>query len=204
VATKKDNRQITTYFTYDALNRLTQKTYSDSTPPVSYSYDTTGIAYSIGRLTQMSSNGIYTNNREFDPLGNVTAGSQLTASKQYPFLYTYNLAGALTSEMLPSGRKLVYGYDGAGRENYLSGTIAGQPKNYVTYLSYTPDNQAGLIGYGNDVWHATSYNNRLQPAATGANAGCDQQRSHEALADAVFLLGKHDQSANLHGAEQHG
>jgi hypothetical protein len=152
----------------------------------------------------MSSNGIYTNNREFDPLGNVTAGSQLTASKQYPFLYTYNLAGALTSEMLPSGRKLVYGYDGAGRENYLSGTIAGQPKNYVTYLSYTPDNQAGLIGYGNDVWHATSYNNRLQPAATGANAGCDQQRSHEALADAVFLLGKHDQSANLHGAEQHG
>ena len=151
MATKKDNRQITTYFTYDALNRLTQKTYSDSTPPVSYSYDTTGIAYSIGRLTQMSSNGIYTNNREFDPLGNVTAGSQLTASKQYPFLYTYNLAGALTSEMLPSGRKLVHGYDDAGRENYLSGTIAGQPKNYVTYVSYAPDNQVNLVGYGNNV-----------------------------------------------------
>jgi len=65
--------------------------------------------------------------------------------------------------MLPSGRKLTYGYDGAGRENYLSGTIGGQPKNYVTYLSYTPDNQVNLIGYGNNVWHATNYNNRLQP-----------------------------------------
>ena len=75
VATKKDNRQITIYFTYDALDRLTQKTYSDSTPPVSYSYDTAGVAYAIGRLTQMASNGIYSNTRAFDPLGNVTAGS---------------------------------------------------------------------------------------------------------------------------------
>jgi RHS repeat-associated protein len=166
VATKKDNRQITTYFTYDALDRLTQKTYSDSTPALSYSYDTAGVAYAIGRLTQMASNGIYTNNRAFDPLGNVTASSQLTASKLYPFSYTYNLAGALTSEMLPSGRVLTYGYDGAGRENYLSGTIGGQPKNYVGYVSYTPDNQVGLIGYGNNVWHATNYNSRLQPYET--------------------------------------
>lgn len=163
MATKKDNRLITTSFTYDALNRPTQKTYSDSTPPVSYSYDTAGIAYSIGRLTQMASNGIYTNNRAFDPLGNVTAGSQLTASKMYPFSYTYNLAGALTSEMLPSGRKLNYGYDGAGRENSLGGVLAGQGKWYVNYLSYTPDNQISLMDYGNNVWHAVNYNNRMQP-----------------------------------------
>jgi hypothetical protein len=43
----------------------------------------------------------------FDPPGNVTSGSQLTAPKQYPFSHTYNLAGAL-SKMLPSsGRKLI-------------------------------------------------------------------------------------------------
>ncbi|HXR77420.1 MAG TPA: hypothetical protein VN737_15680 [Bryobacteraceae bacterium] len=41
----------------------------------------------------MASNGTYTSNQAFDPLGNVTAGSQFTASKLYAFGYTYNLAG---------------------------------------------------------------------------------------------------------------
>ena len=40
-----------------ARPRISQKTYSDSTPPVTYSYDTAGVAYAIGRLTQMASNG---------------------------------------------------------------------------------------------------------------------------------------------------
>jgi len=28
---------------------------------------------------------------------------------------------------------------------------------------YAPHGTAGLIGYGNNVWHANTYNNRLQP-----------------------------------------
>ena len=37
--TKTDARGITTTYSYDPLNRLTKKTYSDSTPQVSYWYD---------------------------------------------------------------------------------------------------------------------------------------------------------------------
>jgi RHS repeat-associated protein len=166
VATKKDSRQITTSFSYDALNRLTQKNYSDNTQAVSYTYDAASVPYSIGRLTQMFSLGTFTNNDAFDPLGNVVTSSQLTAGGKYIFNYTYNLSSALISEMLPSGRKLTYGYDGTGRENLLSGTIGGQAKNYVSSVSYTPAGQESLIAYGNNVWRATNYNNRLQPYQT--------------------------------------
>ena len=170
VATKTDARGTMTAYTYDVLNRLTHKTYTDGTPEVIYTYDSSNIPYSIGRLAQVASNGTYTTNQAFDPLGNVVTAASSRLGEAYPFSYTYNLAGALTSEMLPSGRKLNYGYDGAGRENSLSGTVGGQGKNYVTYVGYTPDSQVGLIGYGNNTWHATNYNSRLQPYETSMSS----------------------------------
>lgn len=50
---------MTTSYTYDALNRLTGKTYSDTTPAVSYFYDQTSyngltITNGKGRRTGMS------------------------------------------------------------------------------------------------------------------------------------------------------
>src|SRR6185437_8582872 len=85
----------------------------------------------------------------------IPQGSQVRA-------FSYDSLGRLASAANP-GRKLNYGYDGAGRENSLSGTVGGQGKNYVTYVGYAPDSQIGLIGYGNNVWRATSYNSRLEP-----------------------------------------
>jgi YD repeat-containing protein len=41
----------------------------------------------------------------------------MTAGQSYNFSYTYNLAGALTSETYPSGRVVTSRYDGAaGRQ----------------------------------------------------------------------------------------
>jgi len=37
---KIDNRGISINYSYDALNRIISKTYSDSTPPVTFAYDT--------------------------------------------------------------------------------------------------------------------------------------------------------------------
>src|SRR5271154_2431072 len=39
-ATRKDARGITTTYSYDALNRITQKVYTDGTPTVTFTYDT--------------------------------------------------------------------------------------------------------------------------------------------------------------------
>jgi RHS repeat-associated protein len=47
---KTDARNITTSYSYDSLNRVTSKTYSDSTPPANYYYDYTTLNR-IGRLS---------------------------------------------------------------------------------------------------------------------------------------------------------
>ena len=51
---RTDARSITTTYAYDALNRLTSKTYSDGTPTATFSYDQTSVtlgSWSSGTLT---------------------------------------------------------------------------------------------------------------------------------------------------------
>jgi YD repeat-containing protein len=58
ILTKTDARGITTTFVYDELNRVTSKSYSDGTPPVTYFYDSQpagspiSIQNPVGRLTK--------------------------------------------------------------------------------------------------------------------------------------------------------
>jgi YD repeat-containing protein len=47
---KTDNRGIATSYQYDALNRLTQKSYGDGTASVAYSYDTDMSAAPAARI----------------------------------------------------------------------------------------------------------------------------------------------------------
>ncbi len=112
--TRTDARGIvTTYGGYDALNRPTTISYSDGTPAVTLGYD--AVANSTGQLTSISNSNSATTFTAFDALGWVTASSQQVNGLTYGFTYTYNLAGALTSETYPSGRVVTTGYDAANR-----------------------------------------------------------------------------------------
>ncbi|MGH9327029.1 MAG: hypothetical protein ACRD2B_10160 [Terriglobia bacterium] len=66
VCQRTDARGITTTYSYDAENRLTSKTYSDSTPAAYYYYDESSVSvagtnYSVndgkGRLTHTTADG---------------------------------------------------------------------------------------------------------------------------------------------------
>jgi len=59
---------------------------------------------------------------EFDELGRVKQINQQTGGQTYSFSYTYNLAGAMTSETYPSGRMVSTSYDGVNRAQGVSGT----------------------------------------------------------------------------------
>ena len=58
LVTKVDARNVSTIMAYDALNRLTAKTYSDGTPPVTFYYDTAPTLWApnehntVGRLVE--------------------------------------------------------------------------------------------------------------------------------------------------------
>jgi YD repeat-containing protein len=81
---------------------MTEKTYSNTTPAVTYSYDagTNGK----GRLTQVAvAGGSTMAYNGFDAVGNVQSSARTTAGQTYAFGYRYDLAGNLKCETYPSG-----------------------------------------------------------------------------------------------------
>jgi len=101
-----------------------------------------------------------------------------------PQVTTYNSAGALTNITYPSGRRIMTGYDNAGRAAAVTGSMAGANKNYVGIASASSElrnttcaqciqfaphgaiSQAYLSQNSGGQWAINeqhSYNGRLQP-----------------------------------------
>jgi RHS repeat-associated protein len=165
---KIDARGVVISYGYDSLNRATSRSYNDGTPSVTYTYDSPGIAYAKGRLTSLSSSVSATNYTAFDALGHATSSQQITDAQTYTLGYTYNLAGALISEVYPSGRTISTAYDTAGRITSVAGQKSGEPaKTYASALSYTAHGAVRQIQLGNGLWEHTLFNSRLQPTEIG-------------------------------------
>jgi RHS repeat-associated protein len=148
---KTDNRGITIGYQYDALNRLTNKSYSDSTPSVSFTYDTSSVpgnSNDIGELTQATVTAgstilATTSTYSYDAMGRLQNEQQCTpancGNSTYNLSYTYDLGGKPLSAQFPSNAPT------AGTT-----TPAGQP---VT-LSYTYDNAERILTVGS-TWNAS-------------------------------------------------
>jgi len=117
---KTDARGVATSFTYDALNRMLTKAFSNDpacTPSSTNQYDSSAVTNGIGRLsttwTQSASSSVchgstpssgYWTKRSilaYDPMGRITSEEQFTpyasrGGQPYPMQYAYDLAGHLT------------------------------------------------------------------------------------------------------------
>jgi RHS repeat-associated protein len=119
---------VTTNYTYDALNRMTAKSYSDGTTPAStYLYDSPTGQYNIsstnpvGRLVQATSGCSFTLNR-YDAVGRIVFQVQqtplscdLTGTSYFRHTYVYDLMGNMTSFTDGMFETFTYGYNGVGR-----------------------------------------------------------------------------------------
>jgi YD repeat-containing protein len=150
---KTDANAVVTTYGYDVLNRNITKAYSDSTPPVTFTYDVdervsgdTNPNFSIGRLSQVSFTGgtPQTTFNRYNAMGWASVSTQTTSaagvSGTFPFSYSYNLAGGLESETYPSGRVVSYCHDSLARTSQVTGTATLTPF-YSSQLSYAPDGQ---------------------------------------------------------------
>ena len=160
---------------YDALNRLTRKSYyPDGTPTVTYTYDT-GATKGVGRLTKVSNASAVSQYTEFDELGRVKQSSQQTAGQTYPFIYTYNLAGGMTSETYPSGRMVSTSYDGVNRVQGISATTTQSPTptqyTGATPIVYAAHGAMQTLVRGDGLTESWSYNNRLQATSISVGGG---------------------------------
>jgi RHS repeat-associated protein len=161
----------TTNYTYDALNRLTQKSYSDGTPTNSYAYD--GNSISGCTLPSLSAvNGIGRRTAMCDAAGSeawsypitsgtgwstkdvrITLGITLTTSAQN------NLNGSIYTLTYPSGDVFTYTPGGAGSP------LSVADSNGITYGSSAHYWPAGTLASVMNGVNSQSeiLNNRMQP-----------------------------------------
>jgi RHS repeat-associated protein len=165
--------------TYDNLNRLTLRNYSDSTPDVTFYYDgkyldindasQTATGSVKGKATCITSSVSRTNYKSFDNLGRLLTNQQITDGVTYDFGYQYNLSGALIEETYPSGRivKNTLNSDGElslvqAKKNSSTGYYA-----YAMGFDYNSSGALNKMRLGNGHWETYLYNNRQQVTQIG-------------------------------------
>ena len=169
---KTDARSIATSYVYDNLNRVKSRTYSDSTPAVSYFYDGTGLGgvpnYAKGKLTKVSSSVSETKYDSFDNVGKVLTNQQITDGNTYAFGYSYNLGGMLTEETYPSGRvvKNTIASD-ASLSKVETMPSGGSYATRAESFAYTAAGAVSSMKLGNNRWESAQFNSRLQPTQLG-------------------------------------
>ncbi len=174
--------------TYDALNRVILKSYSDSTPWATYCYDgltPTGCSSAptgsgnllMNRLT-MVTNGVSSSLlTAYDAVGNVLNSQQATGSQNFcpsgktppcQFIYTYNKLGGVLSTTYPSGRVVTTTYDAAGRPASLQN--GSTQASYASSVGYAPNESINSITLGNNLLETTTFNTRFQPTQVQAGS----------------------------------
>jgi RHS repeat-associated protein len=182
VLTRVDARSVTATTAYDALNRPTSRSYSDTpqTPTVNYFYDTQTLpggapsfnrGFSTGRLVAVTygggSEGTY---RGYDQMGRVVRQYQRTDAVNYLVEATYYANSSIDDETYPSvpgagdRRVISHTNDDAGRLASLSSSATSYaPAASVSTIAYASHNGLKTETYGNGLIHGINYNNRLQP-----------------------------------------
>jgi RHS repeat-associated protein len=184
ICRRTDAKGVTTTYTYDALNRLTQKSYSDGiTPTANFVYDAcptggcpSGVSpqFPVGRMVEAYTSSAKTF-YSYDTMGRNAEQWQCTPINctgsplpLLPFTYTHNFLGQQTSLNYYGSFTISQAYDNAARVNQLTNSVSNQynPATLVTVSQFSPIGSPTQLSYGNGLAETRSYNNRLQPTNT--------------------------------------
>ncbi len=156
---KTDPRGIVATSTYDALDRLSQVTFSDGTPTVTYTYGAAGAPnFGAGRVTQIV-DGSGTTTFQYDLMGRSTQVSRAIGSQTYTTRHGY-ASEQLSTLTYPSGRTVNMTPDAMGRPNQIGSNGA----NLLTINSYNAASQILGQTYGNGMAASYTYNSQMQLA----------------------------------------
>jgi RHS repeat-associated protein len=167
---KTDATGMTINYTYDVLNRVTERKAPEGLDDTNFVYTYDEGSNGIGRLTTESHlNTAMTGTQFFyDSMGRVTGTNWYNYALQAwtPAMQNviYDLAGNLTQYTYPDGRTVSQTWDGAGN---LSGVFDGpssqQGAFYVSGMSYWPNGSLYTETYFDGVGSIFTLNPRLQP-----------------------------------------
>jgi len=165
VQTKADARGIQTTFSYDPLDRLNGKAYSNGDPSVGYTYDAAAClgapaCSNIGRRTGMT-DAAGTESWSYDAMGRPLADQRTTNGITKTTAYSYNFDGSLSTLSYLSGRTITYTPNSAGR--IVSAIDSANSISYATNALYAPQGSLSSLQNGSSIVSTFYFNNRLQP-----------------------------------------
>ncbi|HEX9929489.1 MAG TPA: hypothetical protein VGB02_13205, partial [Pyrinomonadaceae bacterium] len=161
-----DARNVTTTFGYDSLNRIKTVAYSGEgnlkTPSVTYNYGSDETQFNKGRLTSVVTSAIgdtpsTEHSYEYNLMGQIKKQTETIGTSSYVMEYDYYAAGGLKWQKYPSGRKVEYSIDTAGR---LS-NIKDAQRTYANNFQFENGLLKGMT-LGNGTAESYKYNDRLQ------------------------------------------
>jgi RHS repeat-associated protein len=182
---------VTTNYQYDALNRLTMKTYSDGTTrQAQYFYDNNNSPGDnrIGRLSGTWDGANTGTNYLYDPMGRIRSKqdcAQPVCNTSWWTTYTYDLSGNITSYTVPNTTNppsppssfvtFTQSFDTAGRPVQLTSSLvdAQHPSTLASVdssVGYYPSGALRKVTLGNGRTETAAYNNRLQPCRMNVNS----------------------------------
>jgi RHS repeat-associated protein len=189
------NVTVTTYLSYDSLNRLTTRTFSDNSGSATYIYDQSSlwgvnVQNSVGRLvgtyaalpgfttlTGASGGGGVGSLFSYDPMGRVIYDNQFNQHVlpwlNQVFQYSYNLDGSLHTLQYPSGHTLIYSYNTAQRPVSV---VDNNGTSFASNAHYFASGEIGYVVNGatgsfSGIVASENYNVRLQPNEIAAAVG---------------------------------
>jgi YD repeat-containing protein len=168
LAQKTDRRDTTTTFEYFLDGKLKRKSYSDSTPPVSYTYDP------VDGQMLTAANGTDTLTWTYDELDRVA--TEASAKNASTVGYTYDDAGNRLSLSLDGATHVTYGYDPQSRLTTITRgsnvfefgydtasrrTSMTYPNGVVTSYEYDSESRLTLIAASRNGTPITSFSYAL-------------------------------------------
>ena len=209
---------VTTTYSWDALHRLTAKTFSDgATPNLSFSYDlkpswaSENLTNLVGRLAlaenqyagysgSVLASFVMTG---YDPMGRPNLQVQQTPSISpggYHLYQSYDLAGNPISSTNAAGVAINYNFDAAARPTTVTSSWSDSqhPATLATVDSgagYYPTGQLRKMLFGNGVTESILNESRLTPCRISVNtsggsvAGCDDAVASGNLQDFHYAYG---------------
>ncbi len=199
-----------TTMTYDALNRLTAKSYSQSLNTVSFAYDATTVSNGIGRMTfaiaetpkveffalgkaptgdVLVTMDVSSEIFSYDAMGRIIDNSQCTPencpSGDLPVKYTYDLAGHTTSMTNGAGVTLAETYDGADRVTSLASSLDGAqyPSPLISNMTYNAPGEEVSASLGNGLNETAAYDKRTRITSFAAGSMYNYSLTYEPNSD---------------------
>jgi RHS repeat-associated protein len=164
---------VVTTHSFDALHRLTGKSYNDSlTSSVALSYDQTShgginLANPKGRLTYAAAGGTASTIFSYDTMGRIAGDWQCTplncGTGSFSLQYQYDYLGDVTQfANAREGATYTYSYDTLARLTKLQSSVSdsNHPGTLLTVNTYNPLGEATKATLGNGIVRNVGYDNR--------------------------------------------